>query len=485
MDKGATMIDERTMDRWIDEHFNAYIGLLADYVAIPSIAKPGEDGFPYGKACADMLAFMERTMQRFGLKTDNVDTTVVIGTLEGSDTGLEGCRAIGIACHGDVVPATGAWERDPFTLWRNGDWLTGRGTTDNKGATIAVLFALAFLQDQGIRLRNDVKLYVGSAEEIGMPDMMYVREHRPLADFTLVPDAGFPVCYGEKGCIKFTASALTGDTNLTTFNSGTSEASVAASAVATISDIPNPMAVAVFLNEFPGIEASVLEIRNEVIVISSGRARHTAFPEGGIDAIGQLARALCSQSLMTGRAESLLRFIGEITSDFYGTGLDIETSDARSGKLTAVLTAIDLNDGKLTMRFNIRYPISADEKHIERTIRKRMETGGFSIEEFTLSPASVTEITPLINRLCDIANKIHGTDDPPYIMGGGTYARLMQPAIAYGMGTPSIDLAPPFPSGQGRAHQPNESVYIPRMKKGMKIYAQALLAIDHALSTGR
>lgn len=474
------MIDEQKLDGWIEEHFDEYISLLTDYVAIPSIAKPGADGLPFGKACADALDFMERTMRRYGLATDDVDKRVMIGTLSGTCTAQPDCKTIGIACHGDVVPPEGDWAKNPYTLWKNGDWLTGRGSTDNKGATIAVLFALRYLQEQGLKLRNNVNLYVGSAEEIGMYDMDYLVEHRPLPDFTLVPDAGFPVCYGEKGSMKFEAKAPVGDTNLRSFTAGDRGASVAALATAELAPVMNPQEMAQALNGFTGITAQTVG-KNGIVVTSHGKARHTAFPDGGIDAIGQLARALDSVGTITGPAKDLIAYIGAVTVDFHGKGLGVPLEDEESGKLSDVLTVTRLNDGNLSIRFNVRYPVTADAVSLEAKIKKNINAGGFSFTEFQNSPASVAKLTPLIHELCDIANKVHGTDDPPYIMGGGTYARKLQPAVAYGMGTPSINIDPPYPVGQGRAHQPNESVYIPRMKKGIKIYAQALLAIDKAL----
>jgi acetylornithine deacetylase len=39
-----------------------------------------------------------------------------------------------VGSHLDVVPASpSSWERDPFTLFREGDLLFGRGTTDCLG----------------------------------------------------------------------------------------------------------------------------------------------------------------------------------------------------------------------------------------------------------------------------------------------------------------------------------------------------------------
>ena len=476
MIRGHEMIDEQKIDTWIEKHFEEYIGILTDYIAIPSVARPGEDGLPFGKACAEMLQFMERTMGEFGLVTENVDQRVLIGTLRGECS----TQTIGIACHGDVVPPEGVWIKDPYTLWKNGDWLTGRGSTDNKGATIAVLFALRYLQEQGLNLKSNVNLYIGSAEEIGMPDMDYLVQHRSLPDFTLVPDAGFPVCYGEKGRIQFEVEAPIGYTNLIDFYAGDAGASVQALAGAELQIQSNQEESLETLRGFKGISIERIE-DDKIVVTSMGKARHTAFPDGGIDAIGQLARALDAVGILTGPAKELISFIGSSTVDFHGEGMGVPLEDSESGKISVVLTVARIKDKKLSIRFDVRYPVTADFNELKGKLEARFSEGGFCFTDFQNSPASVMKLSPLIYQLCDIANRVHRTSDKPYIMGGGTYARKMYPAIAYGFGTPSIIINPPYPEGHGRAHQPNESIYIPRIKKGIKIYIQALLAIDVAL----
>ena len=96
------------------------------------------------------------------------------------------------------------------------------------------------------------------------------------------------------------------------------------------------------------------------------------------------------------------------------------------------------------------------------------------------NPIPIITIEPdaLIMGLNDIANRAYGSSKPPYVMAGGTYARVMQKAVAFGMGSPLGNAMPPFPAGQGRAHQRNESVQIERMKKGFLIYAEALQYLD-------
>lgn len=473
------MMQHIEIEAWIDEIFPEFMEMLGKLVSIPSIAKPGDDALPFGKACNDMLLFMKNHMNQAGLQTEIVDSQVVIGTLEGQDNC---CKTIGIACHGDVVPPTGAWMDNPFSLTQHGDWLTGRGTTDNKGATLVALFAIRYLREHHILLRNKVNLYVGSAEEIGMPDFVHLFTYRKKPDFTLVPDAGFPVCYGEKGRITLTVEKQLVDSNLLTFETDNFSNSVAGSAVATLLMPKDCNAVEEALKQIAGIDARRVDDTHILEISCVGKAKHSASPDGGVDAIGCLARILDAYCILTGNTKEIISFIGSITSDFHGIGMGIPFEDAESGKLTCVLTNIHVSGSTTSLSFDIRYPISIEAGLMEKRLDDIFSSNKFKITGLTHVPKVVQELSPLVWKLSDIANKEHGTQDTPYIMGGGTYARLMQPGVAYGLGTPSIIMDPPFPSGQGRAHQPNESVYIPRLKKGISIYVKALKAIDEYLS---
>lgn len=474
------MLNEQHLKTWIEETFGQLVAHLSDFVAIPSVAEPGRDGLPYGPACARMLSFIEALMGSLHLETECFEEQVAIGTKAGN----EGKTSIGIACHGDVVPAQGAWERDPFTLYQKGDWLVGRGATDNKGATLVALWAIHYLDIADITLNSDIRLLVGSAEEIGMPDMeRYVQVHeRPT--FTLVPDAGFPVCYGEKGRIGLSMSTPLGETNLLHFASDNFSNSVAAHAQALLHPIGDGLLLLEHLNGLDHIEATLAE--GVLTVQSHGLGRHSAFPEEGRDAIGQLARALLLAQAVEGeQAKKTLAFIAGGTVDFYGSGLGIDCRDEESGPLTAVLSTAATAGGTLMIGFDIRYPVTVEGEPIIEAMMGAVREHGFEISALEHSPKSLTPVTPLVEELCSIANGVHQIDDRPYTMGGGTYARTLQPAVAYGLGTPSIPITPPFPAGQGRAHQANEAVYIPRLKRGIEIYVKALIAIDQYLTGER
>ncbi len=112
----------------------------------------------------------------------------------------QGEKLIDILSHLDVVPAGDGWDSDPFSLTEREGRLYGRGVVDDKGPTIAVLYAMKEILDSGIPLEGRVRILFGCSEETGSTediDFYKATEEIPQLGFT--PDADFPVIHGEKG----------------------------------------------------------------------------------------------------------------------------------------------------------------------------------------------------------------------------------------------------------------------------------------------
>ena len=446
-------------EKWWEDHFDEYFKVLSDYVSIKSIAIPSADvDKPFGPECRRMLDYMQQVMQGYGLDARIYDSVFAEGCIKGS---AKNRKTVAVVCHGDVVPVEDGWEKDPFTLYRKGDHLVGRGTTDNKGASVAVLFSLRCLLENGWKPKNSFVLRIGCAEEIGMKDVPLAHD-MPAADFTLVPDSGFPVALGEKGSIK--ASFSFGWNSDITIEGG-SGASVIGAAYAR-NCIANPSA----FSDGISFESGVLAAK--------GIQRHPAMPEGGRDAAVLLLKYLLSENLI---GDPLSResasAVCRLFSTFYGEGLGLACSDEMCGPLTAVLTRLKTENGKLKGTLSIRFPVSCEASHIVTELKKVIP----SCHIDSLSSGYIRPMTPQLEKLNEISCQVYGCSKPAYVMAGGTYARMFSKAVAYGMGSPLGNVSPPFPAGEGRAHQKNESVHIERMKKGFLIYAKALSWLDDNL----
>ncbi len=179
-------------------HYKAeMIAAISRLVEIPSVFAESSE-YPFGAAVDHCLDVALAMMAGLGFRTfkapDGMYGYAEIGEGE----------LFGVLCHLDVVQARreDGWEHDPFRPMVQGDWLCGRGTQDDKGPSVAAIYALKSLLDEGHKLNKRVRFIFGIDEET-MWDSIHAycdREERPVSGF--VPDSTFPLTYAEKGLLQ-------------------------------------------------------------------------------------------------------------------------------------------------------------------------------------------------------------------------------------------------------------------------------------------
>lgn len=464
---------EQEIDVWIEAHEQDFVKDIARLVAIPSISEEGKDAYPYGKECARVLDEASAICSDYGFTVRNHAGRCASLLEKGTD---EMGKRIGLFSHLDVVPLGDGWMYPPLVCTQKDGYLIGRGVGDNKGPAMCAVYALRFLKEHRIRLRHDVLIYFGCAEETGMDDLEYfVKEHADeIPDLCLVADTNFPVCYGEKGLFRADLSRTVSG-NLESFTAGEVVNVIPGKAEAVISGI-SVTEVREKLGQASGITVTEVEggwTRLEAVGVS----RHAAFPEGSVNAIHVLSTALTEAGLLAGTAADAVAAVAELTSDAYGHTTGIPFEDSESGKLTSVGSVIRLEGGTLTLSFDVRYPVTVTGEDV----RDRFETcaveHGFDVTVKELdAPAYVPLDRPYIPLLAEICNHVHGKQYEPYTMGGGTYSRKLPNGIGFGPGIPDMKI--PFPAGHGSGHQPDECIALDVLLKGLKIYILALMELD-------
>lgn len=172
-----------------------FLSDLRGLINIPSLRNDEEsrEGAPFGEDIRRALDYMMELGKRDGFKVSDIDGyACVIEYGEGSET-------LGVLGHLDIVPLGEGWTKQPLGGEIVDGYMFGRGVIDDKGPGMAAYYSLKMIKDAGVQLNKRVMLIYGCDEETGMSCMDYYVKHAEVPQMGFVPDADFPVIYGEKG----------------------------------------------------------------------------------------------------------------------------------------------------------------------------------------------------------------------------------------------------------------------------------------------
>ena len=467
-------------EEWIAAHREEFIAELQGIARIPSVSRAdlAQPGAPFGPDCRKVLDYALERGRYYGFDTADHDGYA------GSITWGDYDHSIGVIAHLDVVPVGDGWVYPTFgaTYLPEHDVLIGRGVDDNKSAFVGGLFAMRMLREFGVPMCHGVRLICGTSEETGMQDMAALRQmgHR-FPETSLVPDAGFPVNYAQKGMVD---GAITTpcEGNLLQLDAGSVRNVIPDEAACVIA--ADVEAVRAAMGNVDPADAALVDIsavEGGTRIVAKGKSGHAAFPAGGDNAIGRLARVLTTAQLLTGTAKSAIEALATLTADPYGESEGVAFTDEPSGQLTLVYGVAHLKAGVLTISVDSRYPVTMDGAKLEADMRAAWAKLNFAVKEFDLSePFYIPVEDPRVTALMSLYKDVTGRDDPPYAMGGGTYSRAVPGAISFGPGMPGTksDYSAFLPEGHGGAHGRDEVLPINKMLTCCKIYVAALAELD-------
>lgn len=461
------------MNAWIDEHAEEMIAELQSFVRIPSVSRAdlAEENAPFGKDCRAMLDFALSRAREMGFETLDMDGYA--GSASMGDTK----NAIGIIGHLDVVPIGSGWIYPPYGATRTGDFLIGRGVSDNKNSCVMSLYLMRMYRELNLPLRHGLTAIWGLSEETGMQDMEYAVKKFDFPLISLVPDAGFPVCKAQKGSMNATVSIESG-TDLFDLYAGEAVNIVPAEAEVCIR---LPMsAVEEALSGMDAALYSVEEIAGGCKLTSHGRPAHAAAPEGGLNALHLLGEALCQLPLTDPASQRAAHGLFKITAGYYGECVSLQSEDEVSGKTTLNVGMARTRENRFLLFLDSRMSIAVQPEEMARRMSAEAKKLGFETEEVsTTQPFHLPDDHPAMNALMAAYREITGRDDSAYAMGGGTYSRVVPRAVTFGPGLPGSSRAlEHLPAGHGGGHQCDEYMYIPSWLAAIKVYASAILKLD-------
>jgi len=467
---------------WINAHKAEFIEEIQGLARIPSVSHPEEaaENAPFGAGCRRALDHALARGQAYGFETEDLDGYAGVISLG------DRSNAIGLIAHLDVVPVGDGWIYPPFgaTYIKEHDALIGRGVDDNKGSAVMALFVMRMLREWGVPLRHGIALYCGTSEENGMHDMRALRERgHVFPRLSLVPDAGFPVNYGQKGSLTgFIRADAEG--NLISFDAGSAHNVIPDTAVCVIAREEKEVYEA--LKKLPdALRKSITAEKTPegMRLTAIGQSGHAARPDDSQNAIASLSAALTGSELLTGSAAKAVAGLHQLTRDNHGYSEGVFYEDEMSGPLTLVYTIAHLKDGVLRVGLDSRYPITCPGDRLQASLIRAWDALGYAPEALDLSaPYYMPRESPFVTALQEVYHDLTGSDDPPYTMGGGTYSKAVPNAISFGPGTKDPSRVHAFlPEGHGGAHGRDEALPMEKVYNCARIYVAAILTLDQIL----
>lgn len=434
---------------------------LQENLRIPSVQAEAAEGAPYGLDVRRSLDHVLATAEALGFRTCNVDNH--LGWCEHG----EGEEMVAVLGHLDVVPAGDGWSFDPWGGEIRDDRIFGRGSMDDKGPSIAALFALAALRDSGLPLRRRIRLLFGCNEETGSADVKYYLAHGgevPVMGFT--PDGEYPVINGEKGIINVTFSRFynqTGELRLLSIHGGTAPNVVPAAACAKLG-CSKELAQRIAQLNAPHIRYTATDYG--LFVEAEGLSAHGSTPGLGENAIGRLILALDTLPF-TGELADAIHFLAQtLGMETDGRSAGIFLQDDVSGELTLNWGTLVADEQSLSMKINYRYPVTCSYEDCAPILNSKFAAAGFSKDsEVHKAKLYIPEDSALVQTLLGVYRQHTGLPGTPKCIGGGTYAKMLPNTLAFG---------PIFPGDEVREHKPDEFIEIPKLMKNAQIIAAAM-----------
>ncbi|AHI54078.1 dipeptidase [Spiroplasma sabaudiense Ar-1343] len=437
-----------------ERYFQESINLLGQLIKYRSVMDLSDPDYPFGSENDQALDFILQTCNNIGLETYK-DQEKYYGY---ADFGKSD-KIFVVFCHLDVVNPGNfdEWIYDPFKLTEVEGKLYGRGTFDDKGPTVNNIMAVKYLKDHGFAGEYKIRLFFGVDEENENRCVKKYLQDFGQPDLGYVPDACFPYVFGEKHLAWIN---ITGEENLDyaiksgdTYNIIDAKATYEGSKIKLLQENLNKRGI---INN---------NLNNSIEIF--GKQAHAGLPNLGISPVMLLSEAL-KETKIKG---NMIDFINSYLINNYDLKAIFGNLEDESGTLTFGLSIVDINQNNQRIALQIDIPATVDYQSeiitgfekILKNFNLKIETHhfnkGFLFDQnhwmLKIMLDSFTEVTKDFNTL-------------PCAIGGGTYAKEIDNAVAFGGALNLENLT---------LHGVNEWVYKEEYQKQLLIYTKALAEI--------
>ena len=439
--------------------------LLADTVAmlqIPSLESEAQANAPFGKENRAALDLALELGGKYGFRTKDGE-----GYYGFAEFG-KGDRLIVSLGHLDVVPTGHGWKHEPFGAEIDGGYIYARGSTDDKGPTMASFYAARAIKECCPELEARIRVVFGCDEESGMQCVGKYVELEEAPTYGVAPDSGWPLYHAEKGIanLHIAVTPPEHDFKLLEVAGGQRPNIVIDACTAKLrvgssvkSHVESKLADAWDKNLSFTWESS------DTLAISAvGKACHGARPYGGDSAAARIFRFL--MDLAPTEVEEFYEQLFWSTHPA-GVGLGIHARDDVSEDLTSNLGIVSTRSGIFELLVNVRYPTTWKGEQLRSLCERRLKElkGTWTLTGFDDSPSLYFPLEhPLVKTICEVVKEETGEDNKPGVMGGGTYARKIPNTVSIGTGW----------EGDGAAHETDERLKVENLYRMSRIYAHIL-----------
>ncbi len=457
---------------YIWSHKEEMIDCLSKLVAFPSVQQNVSEEYPFGKECAEILDYVKDLYETNGFPSEADHQGGYLLSYLG-----EGEKSLGLFAHADVVAAGDDWVAgSPFSATQKDGFLIGRGVADDKCAVVSALYIMKMIRELNLPIKSKIVSFTGISEETGMQDIEnYTKKHK-APDFALICDSEFPLYRGNKGMFQATAVSDIALDDITDFHGGVSFNIILGKATLTFKN-KDGLYETLKAKETEAVKVSLAD--NEVVVYAEGLSTHGAFPEGSLNAGFLIADFLSECKLLTENDQKQLSFVKELLATAYGEGLQIENTDPDFGKLTCTNGIVRVNDGHLSLVFDIRFGKTTDPEALKQDLTEKFSKKNWTVSfSHVMSTHVLPEDLPTVQACLQVYKEYTGDKEAKSLVNaGGTYGRHLPCAVEIGTMV-RREIPFPLPKGHGNLHQPDEVLCIEGFLEATEMAMLMLLECD-------
>ena len=453
---------------WMAGREDEFTRALAKLIAVDSTMGEPAPGCPFGEGTVRAVKTALSLAEEWGLAAGEDEGYVGYADLNDREDALH------ILAHLDIVGVGEGWNTDPFTLVRDGDLVYGRGVQDDKGPALAALFAMRCVRELGLPVSRNVRLILGTDEETGSRDIEHYYASHPYAPYAVTPDADFPVINVEKaryaprfGAVWQEQPRAAG--HVASVDGGIRVNVAPGNCTVKILGLTRQDALAAMeaVQARTGVNFCAQEEEDALIVRAAGVQTHAAHPAGGRNAITAMLELLCALPLAEDSATQAIRTLHRFFpyGDDGGSALGIAMEDEISGKLTLVLTVLNLNETGFAARFDCRASLCATEETTRGAVERRFAAEGWTCTGAFTEGHAVDGDSDFVRTLLRSYERYSGKEGYCVSIGGGTYVHEIPGGVAFG---------PAEPDFESNCHGANERASISALLRCAAIYADVI-----------